>query len=119
VTTPNAPSVQRRRGNRISAAEAFQSAETYGGLRLVDVGEDGAILILGHHDSEAVEAAWLAHARSFWGMKDADLADGPPDAERRWAFFTRAGEHDDYTWYARWGSTRRMPGMAAVTVMEP
>jgi hypothetical protein len=51
--------------------------ETYYGLRLSDIGEDGDVIILGHHSDEPlrVVAALNRHARTFWGL--ANLIDRP------------------------------------------
>jgi hypothetical protein len=43
--------------------------ETYYGLKLSDIGEDGAVIILGHHDDpRPVIAALNKHSRTFWGL---------------------------------------------------
>lgn len=48
--------------------------EVHYGLRVADVGEDGAVVILGHHRRRRAIAALNRHARTFWGA--ADLYDG-------------------------------------------
>lgn len=55
--------------------------EVYFGIRVADVGEDGDLIALGHHEPKAALAAFNAHAKKFWGL--VDLFDtGPHDAPR-------------------------------------
>ncbi|GIM88797.1 hypothetical protein [Paractinoplanes toevensis] len=53
----------------------LQGFETYFGLQVSDVGEDGSVIILGHHHNEPrrIVAALNRHAREFWGL--ANLVD--------------------------------------------
>lgn len=48
--------------------------ETHYGMRVSDIGEDGNVVILGHHDKRRALAALNRHARTFWGLPD--LYDG-------------------------------------------
>jgi hypothetical protein len=49
---------------------ALKGFETYYGLQLSDIGEDGNVVILGHHSDKPlrVVAALNRHARTFWGL---------------------------------------------------
>lgn len=46
----------------------------YYGVPVSDIGEDGNLIALGHHDTRQVLAAFNRHARTFWGLTD--LYDG-------------------------------------------
>jgi hypothetical protein len=48
--------------------------ETYYGIQVSDIGEDGDVVILGHHDKRLALAALNRHARTFWGLTN--LYDG-------------------------------------------
>ena len=70
---------------------------TYYGITLTDIGEDGDIVILGHHDDQRrVIAALNRHARKFWGEEsfvspwDGVMSDIPESLHKRWGrFITR------------------------------
>ena len=47
---------------------------THYGIRVSDIGEDGDLIILGHHDKRRALAALNRHARKVWGLQD--LLDG-------------------------------------------
>jgi hypothetical protein len=54
----------------------FPDFLTYYGVQLADIGDDGDIIVLGHHDKRLVLAALNRHARRFWGVTN--LFDGAP-----------------------------------------
>jgi hypothetical protein len=56
--------------------------EVYFGIRVADIGDDGDLIALGHHDPKAALAAFNAHAKTFWGL--VDLLDGGQHDKARW-----------------------------------
>ncbi|MCW6003896.1 hypothetical protein K1W54_04770 [Micromonospora sp. CPCC 205371] len=60
----------------------LDSFEVYFGIRVADIGEDGDLIALGHHDPKAALAAFNAHAKKFWGL--VDLLDGAQHDQGRW-----------------------------------
>lgn len=60
----------------------LDSFEVYFGIRVADIGEDGDLIALGHHDPKAALAAFNAHAKKFWGL--VDLLDGGQHDQNRW-----------------------------------
>jgi len=90
-------------------------SETYFGVTLSDVGEDGEVVILGHgHDPMRLIAALNRHAREYWGfvnllddvsMTVADLAG---DFLETWACLI-ADNSDEYGWYMAWNVDPLMP----------
>ncbi len=101
-------------------------SEAYFGVTLLDVGEDGDVVILGHgHDPMRLIAALNRHARECWGLANllddagktvADLADSLSET---WAYLT-ADNGDEYGWYMEWDVDPLMPnGAIQVTMWRP
>lgn len=97
--------------------------ETYYGLRVADIGEDGALIVLGHHEKRRVLGALNKHARTFWGLDD--LYDGrlpmfsnfraTDEIQERWAVLdlerTKGGD-----WFIDYGVTEETPEAFPVMV---
>jgi hypothetical protein len=72
----------------------------YYGVRLIDVGEDGDVVILGHPDARRALAALNCHARKVWGeprgLDDPGAAD---NLTREWArFMTDCEDEELHRW---------------------
>jgi hypothetical protein len=74
--------------------------ETYYGVQVSDIGEDGDVIILGHHDKRRALAALNRHARTFWGLTN--LYDGATtvspavdNLRERWAVLLTKCENAD------------------------
>lgn len=71
---------------------------TYYGIKLSDVGEDGDVVVLGHHDTRRVIAALNRHARKVWGERSlvsswgGTLAEARRDLMQRWGRFVTSCE---------------------------
>lgn len=117
---------------------------TYYGIRLSDVGEDGEIVVLGHHedDTRRVVAALNRHARVFWGEPrglDGDYEETTGLLLQRWARFMvdcedpkghafrveqdgacwKCGEIADAEWFITWAAGSGDPGAFPVTLWSP
>lgn len=114
--------------------------KTYYGLQVSDIGEDGDLIILGHHhhDPLRVIAALNRHARTHWsltnlidkpGAEVADLACSvyethavlrtecdDPDHE---ADCVMCREVADADWWIEWNRTAEEPGAFPVTMWRP
>lgn len=82
--------------------ELTASWPAYYGIKLSDVGEDGDVLVLGHHDEpRRVVAALNRNARTNWGSRNlcddigVRYADVKDDLTRSWAKFILACEIAD------------------------
>jgi hypothetical protein len=70
---------------------------TYYGIKLVDAGEDGDVVILGHPDRRRAVAALNCHARKFWGTSlVGGYADTADDLTPRWARFLTECESESH-----------------------
>jgi hypothetical protein len=115
-------------------AEIVNDCSTYYGLHLVDVGEDGDVIVLGHHDDRRVVAAINRHARTVWGEPISDQYDAALlNLTQRWAkLMTRCENatekwHDEDRacslcaeiqqagWWLRWNADAGEPGAFPVT----
>jgi hypothetical protein len=105
---------------------ALAGSETYYGVTLSDVGDDGDVVILGHgHDPMRLIAALNRHAREYWGFvnllddKSMTVADLAGDFSETWAYLT-ADNTDEYGWYMEWNVNPLMPnGSFPVTMWRP
>lgn len=99
--------------------------ETYYGLKVSDIGEDGNVLILGHHhhDPLRVVAALNRHARTFWGLRnliderDALLGDLVGALIETYAVVESFDADGD--WYIRWDVDQAVEGAFPATVWRP
>jgi hypothetical protein len=116
--------------------------ETYYGLKVSDIGEDGDVIVLGHHDKRRALAALNRHARTFWGLDD--LYDGRlpmfpdfkavDDISERWAVLIEscgvpADEHvsdcwrckqlAEADWWIEYGATSSDENAFPVMVWSP
>lgn len=116
---------------------------TYYGLRVSGIGEDGDLIILGHHhhDPLRVIAALNAHARTFWGLVNlldrpyAELTDLTGSIRETHAVLItscagldqdcagegcwRCRELAGTDWWIEWSHAADEPGAFPVTVWSP
>ena len=98
------------------------------GLDVCDVGEDGAVVILGHHSDDPLRiiAALNLHAREFWGLTNlldkshaqlSDLADSLIEA---WATVRiDRPAMPSAEWYMEWGHASTDPDTFPITLWRP
>ena len=106
-------------GNSLPDLKGF---ETYYGLRVADIGEDGNVIVLGHyHDSPLrVIAALNKHARTFWGLTNllddpgAELADLKSALTETYAVVEKYDGNLD--WYISWNEPANRPGAFPATI---
>ena len=99
--------------------------ETYYGLQVSDIGEDGYTLILGHHSDDPLRilAALNRHARQFWGCCNlfddygGRVVDLARTLSETWAIVEAFDRHGD--WYIRWNMQPSDPEAFPVTVWAP
>lgn len=118
----------------------LKGLETYYGLQVSDIGEDGTVIILGHHhhDPLRVVAALNRHARTFWGCANllddtgkgvADLSGslsetyavalnscGSPERPHD---CQRCRELSDADWWIEWNHAADDPDAFPVTMWRP
>lgn len=122
----------------------LEGFDTNYGIPISAIGEDGALIVLGHHDRRRTVAALNRYSRKLFGF--ASLLDDPAatyaDAEvglhERWAVLVTEcddrGTHDDYTatdgfcprcreiaeamWWIRYDAAETDPGAFPVMVWE-
>lgn len=91
--------------------ELLPGLSTYYGVQLIDIGDDGDVMVLGHHDApRRVVAALNRHARLYWGMPNlyddrspGAYTDTLKDLMPRWARLVPPEQGEDWrvTWAAK------------------
>lgn len=100
--------------------------DTNYGIPVSLIGEDGALVALGHHPRRRVIAAFNKHSREFQGVPNladdfsAKAQEWLDRLDYRWATFNapdpERGEDPDCSWWARW-CTPDTPGARPVTLL--
>lgn len=111
-----------RRGNVISANEAFDSGDRIDGEQVIELGDsDGPLIIRGHVPAEKAEAVFLAYARVMWDstISPDDLDVSP---QHRWARFTSTSEGTrdllGFGFMCDYRADAYKPGRTAITVVS-
>ncbi|MFJ9029776.1 hypothetical protein ACIRQP_14830 [Streptomyces sp. NPDC102274] len=105
-----------------------QTEDTHYGIPVVHIGEDGAMLALGHHTPRRALAAFNRHARVFVGLanladdRSVRAADYIPLISQRHGIFRkpdRASEWEDpdWEWVVVW-SVPEHPDAQPITVLD-
>jgi hypothetical protein len=113
---------------------------TYYGLQVSDIGEDGAVLVLGHHHNDPLRviAALNQHARTLWtcsnlldrpGAEVADLAGALSETYAAALNDCGDSDHDpncfrcreiaEGDWWIEWNRDEGDPGAFPVTMWRP
>lgn len=130
MSEPNLTSVLERPSLLdLTLDEAFGSYLTLGPHRVVDIGEDGGILVAGHLTDIDARAVWRYHERRVLGSHEWEQEE-PPDAVHRWVRFRRHSQGcdldvvgacscgDEYSWWL-WHVDGPADGVYAVTELNP
>lgn len=98
------------------------------GIAVADIGDDGDMIALGHHDFRRVLAAFNRHARTVWGLhnvwdtRSVTVADVKPCIQQRWGVFAppdpEQGDDTDCPWYVDWSVSADAPNAIPVTVFR-
>lgn len=96
-------------------AAVIQTWDSYYGLQVCDVGDDGDILVFGHNDNRRTLAAIARHSRVWWGvsMREWTLAEAEANTVRRWARLIEPDPGED--WRITWGARADDVGAFPVT----